>query len=196
MTADQADNFTIVDLQQGSDAWRDWRAGGIGASDAPAIMDENPWKSAQALLSERRNPQAAARSRRLTPAMLRGVELEPKARAAYQKITRADVQPLCLQSREHDWMRCSLDGICLETMQAVEIKCGQSAYKHSARHRSVPPYYLGQLQHTMAVTGLMEMDFFCYLPDRQPIMFSVPRDPAYIAQLIEKEAAFWDAVSR
>lgn len=121
--------------------------------------------------------------------------LEPRARDAYNVMRGIDVQPLCLQSREHAWMRCSLDGICLETMQAVEIKCGDGVYKNAARNLAVPDYYYGQLQHTMAVTGLPVMDFYCYLPGRQPIVLKAPRDDAYIARLITAEAAFWEAVS-
>lgn len=193
MAVPQDAPFTIVELDQTSEAWRQWRRGGIGASDAPTIMGENRWKPARKLLQERKRPTPPADC--ITPAMARGIALEPLARAAYRKMTGADVQPLCLQSREHSWMRCSLDGICLDTMQAVEIKCGEAVYKRTARNRSVPEYYYGQIQHTLAVTGLAAMDFFCFLPDRTPITVNVDRDPAYIRRLIETEAAFWQAVS-
>ncbi|GAA0273219.1 hypothetical protein GCM10009127_12070 [Alteraurantiacibacter aestuarii] len=192
MTAPQSAPFTIVDLVQGTESWRQWRAGGIGASDAPAIMGENPWKSAKDLLFERRNPELARRRQTVTSAMTRGVMLEPRARAAYCTIRGVNVRPLCAQSRAHEWMRCSLDGICVDTMQAVEIKCGPAIHARTGRSRTVPRALYGQLQHTMAVTGLLKMDFFCYLPDRPPILFSVPRDASYIERLIEKEAAFWN----
>ena len=41
------------DIAQGTAAWHDWRATVIGSSDAPAIMGENPWKSAKTLLEEK-----------------------------------------------------------------------------------------------------------------------------------------------
>src|SRR5581483_972237 len=37
-------HYTIVDLRQGTQEWLGWRNQGIGASDAPIIMGENPWK--------------------------------------------------------------------------------------------------------------------------------------------------------
>ena len=187
--------FTIVDLEQDTDVWRQWRTGGIGGSDAPTIMGENPWRSYDDLLINRRSP-AAARSRPMTPAMARGVALEPVARAAYCKAKGIILAPLCAENIERPWMRCSLDGICLQTMQAVEIKCGQSAYRTAQRHRAVPRLYYGQLQHTMAVMGLSEMDFFCFVPGRLPLTIPVPRDDAYIERLITRETDFWAAVNR
>ena len=40
-----ATSFLLVNLEQGTDDWHAWRRQGIGASDAPTIMVENPWKS-------------------------------------------------------------------------------------------------------------------------------------------------------
>ena len=45
--------YTIVEFQQGTKAWHEWRSQGIGASDAPAIMGENPWKSPAQVLREK-----------------------------------------------------------------------------------------------------------------------------------------------
>jgi len=39
-------HFKIVTLEQGTQAWREWRHNGIGASDASTIMGENRFKSA------------------------------------------------------------------------------------------------------------------------------------------------------
>jgi putative phage-type endonuclease len=142
--------FDIVDLEQGSDEWRLWRRGGIGASDAPTIMGENRWKSADDLQFERMNPNSAEN---LNSAMARGTRLEPVARARYVTQTKIAVQPLCIQSKERPWMRCSLDGISIKDRRIVEIKCGKSSYRHTARNRSPPTYYYGQLQHILSVTG-------------------------------------------
>ena len=46
-------NYTIVNLRQNTPKWLEWRGQGIGASDAPAVMGENPWKSADYLLKEK-----------------------------------------------------------------------------------------------------------------------------------------------
>jgi predicted phage-related endonuclease len=55
--------------------------GGIKASDAPAIMGENPWKSSEQLLKEKLNELSFWQN----DAMRRGNELEPEARRRYER---------------------------------------------------------------------------------------------------------------
>ncbi|WOF42866.1 YqaJ viral recombinase family protein [Sphingopyxis indica] len=183
--------FDIVDLDQGNADWLKWRAGGIGASDAPAIMRENPWKSPAALRHEKLRPHG---SRPVNAAMARGTALEPAARALYCDRRKVEVSPRCIQSRARPWMRASLDGICAEHRILVEIKCGESAYRTASRHRAVPRYYYGQLQHALAVSGCDAIDFWCYLPGKQPLLIEVPRDEPYIRRMIDSEYRFWSAI--
>ena len=46
-------SYIKVSIQQGTKEWLEWRSQGIGASDAPAIMGENPWKRPETLLQEK-----------------------------------------------------------------------------------------------------------------------------------------------
>ncbi len=181
-------NYTIVDLQQGTKEWLEWRSQGIGASDAPAIMGENPWKSADYLLREKcggmnRNFKNAA--------MARGIALEPEARKSYETKVGILVNPACLQNVEHEWQRASVDGLAVDGSVVVEIKCGERVYRKTSTSGAVPHYYYGQLQHILSVTGLSAIDFYCYLPGRAEVHLSVPRDNLYIKRLLDAEYLFW-----
>lgn len=180
--------YTVVNLQQGTTEWHEWRSNGIGASDAPAIMGENPWKSATQLLAEKLGtaPKFGGNA-----AMERGTALEPEARKRYEEISKISVVPACLQSSKFQWLRASVDGLAAEGSAVVEIKCGESVYKRTASTRQVPSYYVGQLQHILAVTDLPHMDFFCWLPNLPEIQLRINRDDQYIARLIIAEQAFW-----
>jgi putative phage-type endonuclease len=183
--------FELVEFEQGSREWLDWRRGGIGASDAPAIMGESRWRSADQVLKEKLSRGAASFE---SPAMARGTRLEPVARSHYNKRFNADVAPACLQSKRHAWMRASVDGISASG-RLVEIKCGEGVYGHTARTGTVPGYYFGQLQHILCVTGFSAIDFWVFLPQRPPLHLAVPRDEVYIARLVEVESAFWARVT-
>jgi putative phage-type endonuclease len=185
-------SYVIVDLEQGTREWRNWRKQGIGASDAPVIMGENPWKKADQLLSEKLNKEDKDFQ---NAAMARGTALEPEARRRFEEIRKIKVQPVCLQSKKHDWLRASVDGLALDGSAVVEIKCGESVYK-KASTKQIPTYYMGQLQHILAVTGLDRIDFFCYLPDRPEIALLVYRNDSYIERLLAAEKAFWDNLQR
>ena len=160
----QSQHFTIVELEQGTPEWIEWRHRGIGASDAPIIMGENPWKSSEELLHEKHGP---ARDSNKNEAMTRGALLEPQARRFYIARTGNEVKPACLQSRQHPWLRASVDGISSSGNAIVEIKCGESVYKHTSQHRCAPDYYYGQLQHILAVSGFLSA-LFLVLPTRPP----------------------------
>ena len=185
-------SFSFVTLTQGTPEWLAWRRLGIGASDAPTILGENPWKTADALLQER-----LGEPKEFVPnaAMMRGTALEPEARARYIAVTGIEVAPVCLQSTHFPWLRASLDGFTCDGSAAVEIKCGESVYRRTAQHNAVPDYYYGQLQHALAVTGLQSIDFFCYLPGRPDVMVTVARDEAYIERLLEAEETFFAAIT-
>jgi putative phage-type endonuclease len=189
----QSNHYVIVELQQGTTEWREWRHNGIGASDASTIMGENRFKSAAQLLNEKRGP---AQDYGQNAAMARGTELEPEARRLYIAKTGREVCPVCLKSTRYDWLRASLDGFAINYDAVVEIKCGQSAYRTAAQTGSVPDYYYGQMQHILAVTGLDSLDFWCYWPGCPSILIPVPRNPAYIERLLNRELEFWNLVQQ
>jgi putative phage-type endonuclease len=182
---------TLVNLQQGTPEWLNWRFEGIGASDAPAIMGENPWKSRSRLMKEKFERKKV----KLNAAMIRGTELEPVARESYEKRFGIAVPPACLQSNLHSWMRASVDGITSCGTKVIEIKCGEGAYWNSSTSGAVPTYYMGQLQHILAVTGLESIDYWCFVPKKPEIHIQVERDESYIARLIEMEKLFWHELS-
>jgi putative phage-type endonuclease len=212
-------SFDVIDHEQGSIPWLRWRHDGIGGSDAPALMGENPWRSAKALFAEKSAPSryGSARpappkaaiadlfatappaappspDRRYRSAASRGTALEPYARDLYNRHIGGGLIANCLQSRAHPWQRASLDGLCLKTGRALEIKCGDKVYGHVETTGQVPGYYVGQLQHILAVSGLPAIDFWVWLPGRPPLLITVPRDEAYIARLTAAGSDFWERV--
>lgn len=183
--------FIFIALKQRTREWRKWRHNGIGASDAPIIMGENPWKKSQELLREKRGP---ARDSKMNDAMTRGVKLEPQARRRYIARTENDVMPACLQSKQYPWLHASVDGISSNGKVIVEIKCGESVYQHTSESGCVPDYYYGQVQHILAVSGLTSIDFWCYLPYHPELLIPVLRDEKYIIRLLVAEINFWTNV--
>lgn len=212
-------SFHIVDHEQGSIPWLRWRHDGIGGSDAPALMGENPWRSAKRLFAEKTSPSRYGPEppppaehavsgyvprapnapppppdRNYRSAASRGTALEPYARQLYNRHVGAELIANCLQSRDRPWQRASLDGLCLRTNRVLEIKCGDKVYGHVEATNKVPQYYIGQLQHILAVSGFDAIDFWVWLPGKTPLLITVPRDEDYIARLTAAEADFWTRV--
>jgi putative phage-type endonuclease len=183
--------YAIVNLRQGTKEWLEWRSQGIGASDAPTIMGENPWKSAAHLLQEKCGGTDTNFKNR---DMERGMSLEPEARRHYETKVGIRIVPACLQSVKYEWLRASVDGLATDGSTVVEIKCGESAYRKASISRAVPDYYYGQLQHILAVTNFRWIDFYCYLPEQPEVHLRIPRDDSYIKRLLYAESLFWQKI--
>jgi putative phage-type endonuclease len=184
--------YQIVALAERTDAWWDWRQGGVGSSDAATILGEKPSKSAERLLFEKQHPPKDS-GRNFARA--RGVVLERAARAHYNLAVGLTVEPKCVQSIARPWQRASLDGLSADGERVVEIKCGQAAYQRAAARARPPRHHVAQLQHILAVTGLPIIDYWCYWPPHAPLRLEVRRDDAYIERLLAAEEVFWKRIS-
>ena len=177
--------FNVLHFEQGSKEWLEWRHSGIGASDASTVMGDNRFESPEELLYAKKNKIVESPNE----AMKEGTRLEPIARDLYIEKTGIKVIPLCLQDKKDSWIIASMDGITEDFKHIVEIKCGKSAY-WQAHKGIVPDYYYGQLQHQMMITGLKEVDYWCYWPDQKPILQNIKRDEIYIKSLYKAEKDF------
>lgn len=177
--------FHVLDLEQGTEEWLEWRHSGIGASEASTVMGDNRFQSPSELLYQKKNKINTKPNEK----MRLGTSLEPEARDSYIEETGMLVEPLCLQSKEYSWLIASMDGITDDCSHIVEIKCGKSAY-WQANKGKVPSYYYGQLQHQLMITGLDSIDYWCYWPGYEGILQAVTRDEPYIRRLLQAEKEF------
>jgi putative phage-type endonuclease len=186
-----------VAMKQNTKLWYDWRGKGLGASDAPIIMGDSPWSSPFQLWGEKTGllPKREANAFAIA-AMRRGQDMEPEARAAYEKLTGLVTQPLAGEHEVHTFLRASLDGIDPTLTHFVEIKCpGQEAHD-KAKKGQIPPYYYAQVQQQFLVTGCTSGDYFSYRPgdDKPEVIVPLSPNPGYQARLLAQMTAFWQLV--
>lgn len=169
---------------------REWRRGGIGASDAPVIMGASPWRTPYELWEEK----ALGIDRNFdSPAMKRGRDMEETARQEFERIMNVLVAPDWIQHPENSWMRASLDGIDVDRKIMVEIKCPNKDDHFLATTKKIPEKYVAQCQHQLAVTGLSGMYYFSF-DGSKGVIVDVARDQHYIDQMLRQEQEFWDMV--
>ncbi len=174
-------------IQQNTPEWLEMRKSKVGASDAPIIMGDSPWKTAFQLWEEklglRQPPQMNA-------AMQRGHELEPIARQAYNDYTGNAAEAEVVFHPERKWMMASLDGISLDRSIVLEIKCPGQKDHDEAKAGRIPKKYYAQLQHQLATIGVNLLHYFSY-KDGDYSLIEVERDEKYIQKLYTKEGDFW-----
>ena len=179
--------YLIDDLEQGSREWHAWRKGVIGASDAPKIMGENPWGSRSSLLDEKlglvREFQGNARTRE-------GNNFEVDARKSLESKFKLKLKPTIVQDSQEPFLAASLDAICTDFENLFEIKAGIKAYEHTKLTKTVPDYYVGQLQHMLMVTEMKSLTYAVYRPDKPLLILEIYRNDSYIKRLRKKEKEF------
>ena len=180
-------NMKIINLQQNTPEWHDYRIVKIGASDAATILGISPWSTPMQLWERK---LALSPEQKENSAMSRGKALEEEARTAFMEITQIAVIPTVVEHETFDWMIASLDGLSWCKKYVVEIKCPGREDHLSALAGIVPPKYLPQLQHQLAVTGLDMIYYYSY-DGQNNACIEVQRDQAYIDKLIEEELKFY-----
>ena len=177
-------------MQQGSKEWLEWRRNGIGASDAPTIMGENPYKNSVELWEEKVGLKESFKGNSRTQ---RGHDLEPLARAEFEKLTGYVVVPQLATHPVHDFIRASLDGLSFDGKHLVEIKCPGTKDHQIALDGEVPKHYMAQLQHQMYVVGLNKMHYLSF-DGSKAVVLEVYQNQFYVESLVDQETKFWNQV--
>lgn len=175
---------------QGSPEWLEWRLQGIGSSDAPVIMGVSPLSTPYALYLQKRRLMSPPAD---NPAMARGRQLEPIARACYEKETGNIMVPLIAECTTVPFIRASYDGVAPTFDLALEVKCPGEKAHQMALAGIVPPFYMDQVQQQIHVAGI-EMVHYYSFDGQQGKLLEVRRDRSRIDRLLETATLFWEKV--
>jgi len=182
--------YQIIDLEQGSQEWHDFRADKYGASMAPVLMGESPWETPLA----RYEKIVFGIKTESNEAMERGTRLEPVARKwLNDRISlNGKYEPIVLQSLERPYVIASLDGYYEGVdgyPHVLEIKCPGKKAHEMAMEGTIPPYYYGQIQQQMYVSGADHALYLSFDDNRQEslkgVLLDCTRDDGYIVRLLQ-----------
>lgn len=194
----------IVDFQQNSADWLEWRRHHIGGSDAPIILHVSPFKSCYSLWQEKIGRRKVEESEdEFTPfgskkATKHGKDMEAEARDAFTAETGLFLPSACIENTTEDGipMSTSLDGYDPVAKVALEIKCPKTPYDFiQIREGSVPEHYYPQLMHNWTVAEVEVFFLWAYFGGKGALLeFKRERhyDRAWVADvLIAEERRFW-----
>ena len=159
-------------ILQTSDQWIPARRGNVTTSrqaDVAAKLKSGAWAKAATdyaieLVAERACDYAVERA--VTPPMLRGLELEPVARAAYEARTGELVDPAALVPHRGipEWLSTPDGWIGADGL--LEIKCPLvTTFVRWSAEGVVPEQHVPQLTGQQCVTGREWTDFVAYCPE-------------------------------
>ncbi len=160
---------------QGSDAWKAWRRGGIGGSDVSAILGLSPYIDPPHNRATVFAEKVHGIERDVNFAMHRGTRLEPAARRAYELRHRCTAPPVCVEMDGCPWARVSLDGLCsngaVNVLNRVEwileLKVPNWETHDTALAGIVCEHFMVQVQWQLLVCGLTRCDFASFNPGQR-----------------------------
>ncbi len=177
--------------------WEQQRRAGLGASDAAAVVNLHPYKSAVALYFDKTGEYVDSE---VNEPMEWGIRLEPVVADAWaEKNGMAVVQvDRILVHPEHEWMICNLDRAVVdangEWVSVLEVKTCSAWASDDWENDGIPYYVVVQVQHQLAVTGLPRAHVACLIGGQRFVQTTVDRDEEIIAGLIVSEQRFWQRV--
>jgi len=182
-----------LQVRQGTDDWLLARREGIGSSDAPIIAGERGslvelWGDKTGL-APRPAPDDA-----LVERFRWGHRMEPLVAEAYTERTGRPLRRVMrlLQHPDVPWALASLDRVSARKGERRIVELKVSAIDAKYAGDEVPGDVLAQVQHQMYVTGYEVADVAVLTSYWRLDVFEVPRDDAYIADLLYLERHFWE----
>ena len=162
----------------------------IGASDANYIMGGNDERLMQLWLEKTGQAEPEDLSRSLPVQM--GVWTEPLNRRWYTLTTGEEIERAgeSVKHAAQTFMTCTLDGFIASRPAVFEAK----HVNPFSEIDGVVQRYMPQLHHQMHVCGVSEAILSVFVGTQRHEVYSVALDEFYLAALIEREEAFWQAV--
>jgi predicted phage-related endonuclease len=186
-------SFSVIDAPQRSPEWFSARAGKVTASRAADFLA----RTKSGYSTSRKNYLIQLVAERLTgqpqedgyvsPAMQRGIELEPQAFAAYESLTGNMPDRVGFLAHNELPIGSSPDGVIGDYEGILELKVPNPAtHIGYLKAKSLPADYLPQVTHHLLVSGAAYVDFMSYgptFPDPlQTFLVRVYRKDVNIAQ--------------
>lgn len=192
----------IIDVEQGSDEWLSLRKGVLTASNFSKIITSKgePSKSANDYAYElaAQTLMQDVEETYKSPEMMRGNELEPLAREAYEQWSFNSVKECGFMLSNCEKFGYSPDGLVGDD-GLIEIKCPKAKnHLKYLKGGKCPTEYYAQVQGGLFVSKRKWCDFISYHPDfydeHQLFVFRVLPDLDFISKLAERIAQFTSKV--
>ena len=183
------------------------RAGGIGGTDAAAIIGLSPWKRPIDIYAGKVDPQSVPELDK--EPLFWGSALEPIVRERYairygvQVAAPSELAPLFPRTRPWNdstliigpepWMLGAPDGWICAANAGLEVKCSGRRSEEWGDEGSdvIPAHYMVQAAWYMAVTAAKAWNFAVLFSGNTLQQFRVVRDPDLERDLITAASAFW-----
>ena len=184
--------MTVEQAASDHEAWEKLRMQGIGGSDVAVIMGYNPWKKPYALYCEKVGlvpPEDLSDNE----AVEWGTKLEPIVAQKFSEVTGKKLKrwgTVCNPAAP--WQMANFDRLIVGEDCGLECKTANAFKKEEWEGDSVPDAYYCQIQWSQFLSGFNGWWIACLIGGQHFEYKYVPRNDAFIAEMLEKVTDFWE----
>lgn len=183
--------MAVSTLEMSRKEWLKERTNGIGGSDASVVLGFNPWKSPFQLYIEKTGGQIEEVDNEAIHwgNVLEDVVAEEFTRRTGKKVRRRNQM---FRHPEHKFMIANIDRDVVGEKALLECKTTNAFNADQWEGEHIPPAYICQLQHYMAVLGYEKAYIAVLIGGQQFVWKELERDDEFIEMMIEAEKDFWE----
>jgi len=182
----------LVDIEQGTPEWLEWRKSRRMASESPAVMGMSPYGNANKIRKDKQGTSKGFQNK----AMAYGHEQEVYAREFYEKGHQVMI-PHCAEDDDGIY-GASFDGISIDNKRILEIKSpyhgADSDRWRAALEGKLLPHDFIQVQHQLMVSEADSCDFIVWAPDEDMQIINVKPEPEEWEKIREAWDEFWPTI--
>lgn len=173
--------------------WKALRRESIGGSDAAAVLGLNPWVSPYALWAEKTGRTPGFEGNLATEV---GTFLEDFVARKFSAETGKKVrrENYILKNEDYPWAHANVDRMIVGEKAGLECKTTSELNLKKFKGGEYPANYYCQMVHYLALTGKERWYLAVMIGNREFKVFTLERDEAEIAALMEAEQRFWGFV--
>lgn len=171
--------------------WLNLRKKGIGGSDAGAICGLNPYVSAMDVYRDKTSEIIYDTD---NEAMKQGRDLEEYVARRFTEETGLKVRRhnVIYQNEDYPFMLANVDRMLVGRNIGLECKTTSPFNAEKWENNQIPPHYLTQCYHYMAVTGAEVWYLAVLIYGKEFKYYRIERDEKAIRDLIKIEKLFWE----
>src|SRR5699024_2519248 len=171
--------------------WLKERTKGIGGSDSSAILGFNPWKSPFELYIEKTSDHVEEIDNEAIHwgNVLEDVVAQEFTRRTGKKVRRRNQM---FRHKEHDFMIANIDRDVVGERALLECKTTNAFNADAWEGDQIPPAYMCQLQHYMAVLDYEKAYIAVLIGGQKYVWKEIERDDEFIELMIQHEKDFWE----
>lgn len=183
--------YAIPTADMTREEWLQLRKTGIGGSDAGAVCGLNPYAGPMSVYRDKTSEVVEERD---NEAMRQGRDLEDYVARRFMEETGRKVRRSrrMYRSEKHPFMLADVDRLVVGEDAGLECKTANAYQAGQWKDGKIPPHYLIQCLHYLAVTGRKEWYLAVVILGSEFLYRKVDRDEEVIGKLVAVEEAFWN----